>query len=81
MNVISFYLDGYNDRDVQYIWTHGLLKSIKMAADMRLSQFDLIGFPAGNSSFSDTRGANCVLSLSFLPFWTSRIRATPVRER
>ncbi len=42
--------DGYDKDDVAYIWTHGVDNSIKMASDMTLSQFDLIGFPAGNES-------------------------------
>ncbi len=45
--------------DLQYVWTHGADRSIKMAPDMRLSQFDLIGFPAGNATFTLT-GGNCL---------------------
>ena len=38
-----------------YQWTHGE-NGIKMASDMRLSQFDLIGFPFGNGTLTDTGG-------------------------
>lgn len=48
--------DGYSISDVQYIWTHGASKSIKMASDMRLSQFDLIKIPAGNETLSQPHG-------------------------
>jgi hypothetical protein len=40
--------DGYNENDVLYVWTKGANKSIKIAADATLSQFDIIGIPAGN---------------------------------
>ena len=42
--------------DIQYVWTHGASKSIKMATDMRLSQFDLIGHPAGNETAVQPQG-------------------------
>ena len=45
-------LDGYTVNELVYHWTHGVNKSIKMATDMTLSQFDLIGFPAGNETDS-----------------------------
>lgn len=41
---------GYGVNDVVYKWTHGADKSINTAADMTLSQFDLIGIPAGSSN-------------------------------
>ncbi len=37
--------EGYTYRDVQYTWTHGNGKSIKMSPDMRMAMFDLIGSP------------------------------------
>ena len=49
-------IDGYGVEDVQYVWTYGALKSIKMASDMRLSQFDLIGHPAGNETAAQPQG-------------------------
>ena len=33
-----------------YVWTHGAEKSIKMAPDMKLSQYDLVGLSAGNTT-------------------------------
>ena len=48
--------DGYGTEDVRYIWTHGNDDSIKMASDMTLSQFDLIGFPAGNETLRSPSG-------------------------
>ena len=39
-----------------YTWTHGPGNSVKMAPDMRLSQFDLIGFPAGNETVFNAGG-------------------------
>ena len=44
--------------DLVYHWTHGADSSIKMASDMRLSQFDLIGFPTGNGTLIDTGGTS-----------------------
>ena len=47
-----------------YVWTHGPTNSIKMASDMTLSQFDLIGFPAGNETLSQpARGEQFLLTL------------------
>ena len=42
--------DGYGEEDVLYVWTHGADKSIKMAMDMKLSQYDLVGVPSGNAT-------------------------------
>ncbi len=53
---LTFFPDGYGVEDIQYIWTHGAHKSIKMAPDMRLSQFDLIGHPAGNETAIQPQG-------------------------
>jgi gamma-aminobutyric acid receptor subunit alpha len=36
--------------DVIYRWAYGENKSIKMAPDMTLSQFDLIGIPSGKEN-------------------------------
>lgn len=47
---LPFLLDGYGVEDVQYVWTFGPSESIKIAPDMTLSQFDLIGFPHGNDT-------------------------------
>ena len=49
-------VDGYGVEDMLYEWTHGPDGSIKMASDMRLSQFDLIAFPAGNETVIQYRG-------------------------
>ena len=48
--------DGYGTKDVQYKWTHGLGKSIKISRDMKMSQFDLIAFPQFNDSASRSGG-------------------------
>ena len=48
--------DGYRTNDVVYVWTHGAAGSIKMAPDMTLSQFDLIGHPAGNTTLINADG-------------------------
>ena len=48
--------DGYDEQDIVYVWTHGSARSIKMAADMTLSQFDLIGCPAGNATITKFGG-------------------------
>ncbi len=50
--------DGYGIEDVLYVWTHGPSKSIKMASDMRMSQFDLIGHPAGNLTAKNPQGTS-----------------------
>lgn len=42
--------DGYGITDVIYKWTYGANKSVKMAPDMTLSQFDLIGIPSGKEN-------------------------------
>ncbi len=42
--------DGYGEDDVLYVWTHGADRSIKMAPDMKLSQYDLVGLSAGNTT-------------------------------
>ena len=59
MNIVS---DGYSARDVAYVWTHGNGKSIKMASDMTLSQFDLVGIPANNETAKRPGGKNIALS-------------------
>ncbi|ELU14206.1 hypothetical protein CAPTEDRAFT_100858 [Capitella teleta] len=41
---------GYGTTDVIYRWKYGVNKSIKMAPDMTLSQFDLIGIPSGKEN-------------------------------
>ena len=43
-------VDGYGEDDVLYTWTHGADGSIKMAPDMKLSQYDLVGLSAGNAT-------------------------------
>ncbi|XP_074650714.1 gamma-aminobutyric acid receptor subunit alpha-2-like [Tubulanus polymorphus] len=43
---------GYSTRDVSYRWVFGPEESIKISPDMKLSQFDLIGHPAGNETFT-----------------------------
>ena len=52
------FVDGYDVTDVMYVWTNGVNSSIKMASDMRLSQFDLIAFPAGFDFMNDSSGPN-----------------------
>ena len=50
--------DGYDRSDVEYIWTHGPESSITLATGMLLSQFDLIGSPAGNETHRIPGGNN-----------------------
>ena len=50
--ICSHPLDGYDNKEVQYTWTHGEVNSIAMSPDMRLSQFDLIGTPAGKDNIT-----------------------------
>ena len=45
--------DGYSENDLLYIWTKGANNSIKIAADTTLSQFDIVGIPAGNMTKYD----------------------------
>lgn len=54
MNSLVVFADGYNTDDVVYIWTHGPDKSINIANDMTLSQFDLIGYPHTNENVTHT---------------------------
>ena len=54
--------DGYSASDVEYVWTHGNGKSIKMASDMTLSQFDLVGIPANNETAKRPGGKEINLS-------------------
>jgi hypothetical protein len=49
-SITLLHADGYGINDVLYFWTHGPDNSIKMASDMTLSQFDLVGFPADNET-------------------------------
>ena len=48
--------DGYNKDDLLYVWTNGAGHSIKMAPDLTLSQFDLIGMPHANETSGKTLG-------------------------
>ena len=60
MATANMFTDGYSEWDVMYIWTYGSKHSIKMAPDMTLSQFDLIGFPHDNESIiQPNRGLSC----------------------
>ena len=43
-------------QDVVYKWTHGEQNSIKMSPDMRLSQFDLIDYPAWTKNMTLVKG-------------------------
>jgi hypothetical protein len=59
--------DGYGSTDVIYWWTHApeTERSIKMASDMTLSQFDLVRFPHGNGTqYQPHRGRSYVPILS-----------------
>ena len=56
LHFLPFIADGYGVEDLLYEWTHGPARSIKMASDMRLSQFDLVDFPAGNETYVQHRG-------------------------
>ncbi|XP_074651547.1 gamma-aminobutyric acid receptor subunit alpha-6-like [Tubulanus polymorphus] len=38
----------YTKEDIAYLWKYGPNKSVKISDDMRLSQFDLSGFPQDN---------------------------------
>lgn len=42
--------DGYTLSDVVYRWMYGDNKSVKMAPDMTLSQFDLVGIKEGQDN-------------------------------
>jgi hypothetical protein len=56
--------DGYGSTDVIYWWTYASEtgRSIMMASDMTLSQFDLIRFPHGNETqFQPHRGQSAPL--------------------
>jgi len=48
MLLFVVYQDAYTKEQIYYEWKHGPARSIKAAADMRLSTFDLIGHPAWN---------------------------------
>ena len=48
--------DGYSTRDVIYSWTQSEKSPIQTAADMTLSQFDLIGYPHSNQNSSRPNG-------------------------
>ncbi|KAK2169071.1 hypothetical protein LSH36_12g07036 [Paralvinella palmiformis] len=50
---LKFGSHGYSENDLLYIWTKGANNSIKIAADTTLSQFDIVGIPAGNMTKYD----------------------------
>ena len=52
-DLISTVSDGYSETDVLYVWTKGANKSIQISPDATLSQFDIIGIPAGNMTRND----------------------------
>lgn len=63
---LQFGSHGYAVEDVIYSWTYGASNSIKMATGMRLSQFDLIDFPAGNATITQpNRGDFSILQAQF----------------
>ncbi|KAK2169069.1 hypothetical protein LSH36_12g07026 [Paralvinella palmiformis] len=50
---LKFGSHGYSENELLYIWTKGANNSIKIAADTTLSQFDIVGIPAGNMTKYD----------------------------
>ncbi|KAK2155330.1 hypothetical protein LSH36_242g00015 [Paralvinella palmiformis] len=64
---LKFGSHGYSVPDVVYKWTYGTNKSIKIASDMTLSQFDLISFPHHNTTFYQHNiGLFSVLTVDFI---------------
>ncbi|KAK2172085.1 hypothetical protein NP493_994g01006 [Ridgeia piscesae] len=57
---------GYGEDDVLYTWTHGADGSIKMAPDMKLSQYDLVGLSAGNATSMSAGQRHSVLYAQFV---------------
>ena len=55
--------------DLTYSWTYGASNSIKMAPRMSLSQFDLIGFPAGNGTITRHNRGICDLFSETTIIW------------
>ncbi|ELT95877.1 hypothetical protein CAPTEDRAFT_48879, partial [Capitella teleta] len=47
---LKFGSHGYTSSDVQYVWTNGRNDSIKLASDMQMSQFDILGSPVHNET-------------------------------
>ena len=45
---------GYTIKDLNYEWTSG--HGVNIATDMKLSQFDLISAPTGNSTMNVNKG-------------------------
>ena len=48
--------EGYTHKDVEYSWSHGAGSSIKMSPDMRMSMFDLIGYPHDKDNITQVQG-------------------------
>ncbi|KAI8798103.1 gamma-aminobutyric acid receptor alpha-like isoform X2 [Biomphalaria glabrata] len=55
----------YSIEDVEYNWRYGQSKSIELAPDLRLSQFDLVGFPLTNYTRLVKGDLHSVLCVTF----------------
>ncbi|ODM96202.1 Gamma-aminobutyric acid receptor alpha-like, partial [Orchesella cincta] len=56
---------GYTTRDVLYRWKGDETKPVDIAADMKMSQFDLISTPSGNATDTLKSGERSVLEAVF----------------
>ncbi len=56
--------EGYTHKDVEYIWSLGSGSSIKMSPDMRMSMFDLIGYPHDKGNITQVHGERLVFRQS-----------------
>lgn len=50
LNLVCGFIVGYTTRDVIYRWKANATKPVDIAADMKMSQFDLISTPSGNAT-------------------------------
>ncbi|KAK2148946.1 hypothetical protein LSH36_474g04060 [Paralvinella palmiformis] len=55
----------YTKDQIHYEWKYGPGRSIKASSDMRLSTFDLIGYPAWNVTIRRTGGEYSTLKVNF----------------
>ncbi|KAH9490184.1 hypothetical protein Btru_043892 [Bulinus truncatus] len=55
----------YSIEDVEYNWRYGQSRSIELAPDLRLSQFDLVGFPLTNYTRLVKGAMHSVLCVTF----------------
>ena len=52
----NFSSEGYTYKDIEYEWSHGSGSSIKMSPDMRMSMFDLTGYPHDRENVTQVQG-------------------------